>query len=252
MDLGLKGRKAAVTGGSRGIGFAIAEALAAEGADVAICSRTVEAVRQAGAALQARGVKVYSEAIDARDGAALRGFVTGAAKALGGLDILVHNVSGWGGLDEEAWRTTFEVDLLGAVRCVDAGLPALKASGAGAIVFISSTAAVEAFRGPRSYNAIKAALIAHANSLSQALAGDGIRVNTVSPGPIFHKDGPWDRAKRDDPALFEATRAGVPLGRLGTPQEVAAAVVFLASPAASFITGTNIVVDGGFTRRVQF
>jgi 3-oxoacyl-[acyl-carrier protein] reductase len=252
MDLGLQGKKALVTGGTRGIGRAIADLLAAEGADLAICSRNAETVREAAAALQATGRRVHAQAVDARDGEALRGFVAGAAQALGGLDILVHNVSGWGGTDEAAWRTTFEVDLLGAVRCVDAALPALKASQAAAIVFISSTAALEAFRGPRSYNAIKAGLLAHANSLSQALAADRIRVNSVSPGPIFHKDGPWDNTKKNDPAFYEKTRDAIPLGRMGTPQEVAHAVAFLASPAASFITGTNIVVDGGFTRRVQY
>lgn len=252
MDLGLKGRKALVTGGTRGIGFAIADTLATEGAAVAICSRTPETVRTAADALRKRGGQVHAEAVDASDGEALRAFIAGSVAALGGLDILVHNVSGWGGLDEAAWRTTFEVDLLGAVRCVDAALPALKQSEAAAIVFISSTAAVEAFRGPRSYNAIKAALLAHANSLSQALAGDRIRVNAVSPGPVFHKDGPWDRVKRDDPAMYEKVRDSIPLGRMGSPQEVANAVAFLASPAAGFITGTNIIVDGGFTRRVQF
>ena len=252
MELGLKGKRTLVTGGTRGIGRAIVETLVAEGADVALCARSEDSVRQTAAALEGRGVRIHARAVDARDGEALRTFITGAAEAMGGLDALVHNVSGWGGTDEAAWRTTFEVDLLGAVRCVEAALPALKASGAGAIVFISSTAAVEAFRGPRSYNAIKAALLAHANSLSQALAGDGIRVNSVSPGPIFHKDGPWDNVQKNDPALYEKTRAGIPMGRMGTPQEVANATVFLASPAASFITGTNIIVDGGFTRRVQF
>ncbi len=252
MDLGLKGKKALITGSTRGIGRTIAEVLAGEGADLAICSRNEEAVAAATAALRETGVHVYGKAFDAQDGEALRGFVNDAVQALEGLDILVHNVSGWGGTDEEAWRTTFEVDLLGAVRCVDEALPALKQSGAGAIIFISSTAAVEAFRGARSYNAIKAGLIAHANSLSQVLAPDNIRVNTVSPGPIYHKDGPWDLVKKNDPAFFEQVREKIPLGRHGTPEEVTHAVVFLASPRASFITGTNIIVDGGFTSRVQF
>ncbi len=252
MDLGLKGKKALITGSTRGIGRAIAEVLAREGTDLAICSRNEEAVAVAAAALRGTGVRVHGKAFDARDGEALRGFVNEAAQALEGLDILVHNVSGWGGLDEEDWRTTFEVDMLGAVRCVDEALPALKQSGEGAIIFISSTAALEAWRGARSYNAIKAGLITHANSLSQVLAPDNIRVNTVSPGPIFHKDGPWDRVQKNDPTFFEQVRGSIPIGHLGTPEDVAHAVAFLASPCASFITGTNIIVDGGHTRRVQF
>ena len=252
MELGLNGKKAVVTGGTRGIGRAIVEALVAEGAHVALCSRDEASVRAAAAELEGRGARIHAQALDARDGDALRAFIGGAVEALGGLDVLVHNVSGWGGQDEAAWRTTFEVDLLGAVRCMEVALPALKASGSGSVVFISSTAALEAFGGVRSYNAIKAALLAYGNSLSQAHAADGIRVNSVSPGPIFHKDGPWDKAKKNDPARYERTLAGIPLGRMGTPEEVAAAAVFLASPAAGFITGTNIVVDGGFTRRVQF
>jgi NAD(P)-dependent dehydrogenase (short-subunit alcohol dehydrogenase family) len=252
MELGLKGKRALVTGATRGIGRAIADGFAAEGVHLAICSRTAAGVQSAEAALRQRGVNVFSQAFDARDGAALKGFVAAGIQALGGLDILVHNVSGWGGTDEEAWRTTFEVDLLGAVRCVETALPALKASGAGSVVFISTTAAVETFRGARSYNAIKAGLIVHAKGLARELGAFGIRVNTVSPGPIFHKDGPWDRQQRENPAFFEQTRAGVPLGRLGRPEEVANGVVFLASPAAAFITGTNLIVDGGFTHRVQF
>lgn len=252
MDLELKGKKALVTGGTRGIGGAIAERLAREGADVAICSRTPAAVEAMTAALKAHGGKVYGEAVDATDGPALRKFAANAIEALGGVDIVVHNVSGWGGMDEAAWRQTFEVDVLGAVRMVEATLEGLKASGSGSVIFIASTAAVDAFRGPRSYNALKAALIAHANSLSQEHAKDGVRFNCVSPGPIFHKDGPWDNVKKNDPATYESVRARVPMGRMGKPEEVANAVAFLASPAAAFITGTNIIVDGGFTSRVQF
>jgi 3-oxoacyl-[acyl-carrier protein] reductase len=252
MDLELKGKKALVTGGTRGIGGAIAERLAREGADVAICSRTPAAVEAMTTALKAHGGKVYGEAVDASDGPALRGFAANAIGALGGVDIVVHNVSGWGGLDEAAWRQTFEVDVLGAVRLMEATIEGLKASGSGSVIFIASTAAVDAFRGPRSYNALKAALITHSNSLSQEYAKDGVRFNCVSPGPIFHKDGPWDNVKKNDPATYESVRAGVPMGRMGKPEEVANAVAFLASPAAAFITGTNIVVDGGFTSRVQF
>lgn len=252
MDLGLQGKKALVTGSTRGIGRAIAEALAVEGCDLAICSRSPDSVQEATAALQAHGGRVHSAAFDAADGAALRAFVAGSVAALGGLDVLVHNVSGWGGLDEQAWRATFEVDMLGAVRCVEEALPALKQSASASIIFISSVAALEAHRGPRSYNALKAALIAHGNSLSQSLAGDGIRVNSVSPGPIFHKDGPWDTAQRDDPAFYQQILDKVPLGRMGTPEEVANCVAFLASPVAGFVTGCNLIVDGGFTRRVQF
>ena len=252
MDLELKGKKAIVTGGTRGIGEGIAQLLAREGADVAVCSRTPEAVQSAVEALKAHGGNAYGEPLDASDGTALRGFVSNAIGALGGLDILVHNVSGWGGLDEAAWRQTFEVDVLGAVRMMEESIEALRASGQGSVVFISSTAAVQAFRGPRSYNALKAALIVHANSLSQTYGPDGVRVNTVSPGPIFHKDGPWDTVKQNDPDMFEQIRKAIPLGQMGSPRDVANAVVFLASPASSFITGTNIIVDGGFTSRVQF
>ena len=252
MELELKGKKAIVTGATRGIGRAIAERFAAEGVDLGICSRNPESVREAAGALQGRGVKVYAQALDTRDGAALKGFIAQAIAALGGLDIIVHNVSGFGGTDEESWRTMFEVDMMGAVRCVEAALPALKQSKAAAAVFISTTAAVETFRGPRSYNAIKAGLIVHAKGLCHELGPAGIRVNTVSPGPIFHKDGPWDRVKKNDPAFYEQTQAAVPLRRLGKPEEVANAVVFLCSPAAAFITGANLIVDGGFTSRVQF
>lgn len=252
MDMGLMGKKALITGSTRGIGRAIADTLAKEGVDLAICSRNAESVGEAAEALRTLGVKAYGEAFDARDGEALRSFVANGVQELGGLDILVHNVSGWGGLDEEAWRTTFEVDMLGAVRCVDVALPALKASGTGAIVFISSTAALETWRGPRSYNAIKAALLNHANGLSQELAPENIRVNSVSPGPIFHKEGPWDKVLQSDPAFFEEVRKNIPLKRMGTPEEVAHAVTFLVSPLAAFITGANIVIDGGMTRRVQY
>src|SRR5262245_31838291 len=252
MDLGLKELRACVTGASRGIGLAIARLLADEGASVALCARGKSGVEAARKDLEARGARVHAQAIDVSDADALRAFVGGAADALGGLDILVSNPSGGAGTDDAAWRSTFEVDLMGAVRSVDAALPALSRSRAGSVVFISSTAAIETFMGPTSYNALKAALIVHSNGLSQALAPQGIRVNTVSPGPILIEGGSWDQIRKGVPQMYQATLAQLPIGRMGSGEEVARAAVFLASPAASFITGVNLVVDGGFTKRVDF
>jgi len=252
MDLGLKGRKAIITGGSRGLGRAAAETLAAEGCDIAICSRGAEGVETAKKSLEAKGVKVFGQAVDVGDKDALEGFIAAAIADLGGLDILVSNPSGGNGVDESAWKANFEVDLMGAVRSVNASVAALSESDSGSVIFISSTAAVETFMGPTSYNAIKAGLITHANGLSQALAGNGIRVNTVSPGPIMVEGGSWDMIKTHNEAMYNATVAQIPAGRLGTDQEIADAIAFLASPRSAFTTGVNLVIDGGFTKRVNF
>jgi NAD(P)-dependent dehydrogenase (short-subunit alcohol dehydrogenase family) len=251
MDLGLKGKKAVVTGGTRGIGRAIAEALAAEGVDVAVCARHANEVDEAVAALKARGVNACGAAVDISQGEAYQAWIAAAGAELGGIDIFVANVSAGGGMGEDAWRANFETDLLGTTRGIDSALPALKASGAGSIVVISSTAAVETFIAPQPYNAIKAALITHAKQLSQALAADGIRVNCVSPGPVYFPGGAWEYIKNNMADLYNGTMAQIPRGSMGTPAEVANAVVFLASPAASLITGVNLVADGGFTKRVQ-
>ena len=252
MDLGLKGRKAIITGGSRGLGRAAAETLAAEGCDVAICSRGVEGVETAKKSLEAKGVKVFGQAVDVGDKDALESFIAAAIADLGGLDILISNPSGGNGVDEAAWKANFEVDLMGAVRSVNASVKALSKSDAASVTFISSTAAVETFMGPTSYNAIKAGLITHANGLSQALAPKGIRVNTVSPGPIMVEGGSWDMIKTHNEAMYNATVAQIPTGRLGTDQEIADAIAFLSSPRSAFTTGVNFVIDGGFTKRVNF
>lgn len=252
MDLGLKGRKAIITGGSRGLGRAAAETLAAEGCDVAICSRGAEGVETAKKSLEAKGVKVFGQAVDVGDKDALEGFIAAAIADLGGLDILISNPSGGNGVDEAAWKANFEVDLMGAVRSVNSSVAALSESDAASVTFISSTAAVETFMGPTSYNAIKAGLITHANGLSQALAPKGIRVNTVSPGPIMVEGGSWDMIKTHNEAMYNATVAQIPAGRLGTDQEVADAIAFLSSPRSAFTTGVNFVIDGGFTKRVNF
>jgi NAD(P)-dependent dehydrogenase (short-subunit alcohol dehydrogenase family) len=249
MDLGLSGKKAVITGGSKGIGRAIANLLVAEGATVAICARNEEEVNTAVAAL---GPNASGAAVDVADKAALQGWINSAAESMGGIDILIPNVSAGGGqMDENGWRANLEVDILGTTNAIEAAMPSLQASDAASIVVIGTTAAVEDFLGPQTYNAMKAALIVHSQGLAQALAGSGIRVNAVSPGPIMIEGGAWDFIKNNMADIYNSTLANQPSGRMGTAEEVANAVAFLASPAGSWVTGVNLVVDGGFTKRVQ-
>ena len=252
MDLGLKGLKAVVTGASKGIGRHIAEIFAGEGADVAICARNAKEVSAAVAALESRGVKAFGAAVDVADKAGIEGFVRESAAALGGLDILVANVSALAVEDnEEAWAHAFDTDMMHTVRAANAALPALRASKHPAIVIISSVSGREVdFTGP-AYGAFKAALIHYAQRLAYKLAPEGIRVNAVSPGNTYFEGGVWQRIERDDPKLFAEALALNPTGRMATPQEIARGVVFLASPASSFTTGTNLVIDGALTRGVQ-
>jgi NAD(P)-dependent dehydrogenase (short-subunit alcohol dehydrogenase family) len=250
MDLGLDGKKVLVTASTRGIGLSIAQTYADEGCDVAICARGEGGIETATKDLEARGAKVFARAVDVADGEAFKQFVTDAAADLGGLDIYVSNASGGSGPGEKAWQASFDVDVMGAVRGVDAALPSLSESDAGSVIFISSTAALEYLGVPQAYNAMKAALIAHAGDLSQALAPQGVRVNVISPGPIFFEGGNWEMIKQAMPQIYEGALAQCAIGRMGTPEEVARATVFLSSPAASLITGTNLVCDGGFTKRM--
>ncbi|TDG14872.1 SDR family oxidoreductase [Seongchinamella unica] len=252
MDLGLAGKNAVITGSTRGIGRAIANLLADEGVNLAICARNQAEVDGAVADLSARGVKVTGAVVDVADKAAYQEWITSAGEALGGIDIFVPNVSAGGGnMGEEGWEANFNIDLLGTTRGIEAAMPFLEKSSAASIVIISSTAGVETFMGPQPYNAIKGALVIHAKQLSQALAPAGIRVNCVSPGPIYIEGGAWEFIKDNMTELYDATLADIPSGRFGSAEEVANAVAFIASPAASLITGVNLVADGGFTKRVQ-
>jgi 3-oxoacyl-[acyl-carrier protein] reductase len=253
MDLGLKGKKALVTGATRGIGRAIVELLADEGCDVALCARSAEPAAQTAAALAKKGVKAIGSAVDVTNLATLKGWVAESAGKLGGVDIYIANVSALAqGMDEDSWRRGFETDVMATVFGCEAAVPFLEKSTGGAIVVVGSTAMAE-INGPnRAYAAVKAAIVPYVKGLARNLAAKNVRANLVSPGNVYFKDGVWGSVERNNPEVFKMMLARNPTGRMGTPQEVANAVVFLASPRASFITGSNLIIDGALPQRVQF
>ena len=253
MDLGLRGKRAIVTGGTRGIGRRIVDLLLAEGCHVGFCARSKAEVERMVEEIGTGDPRLVGGTVDVADGEQLREWIGETAAALGGLDIVIPNASALvGGADAGAWRKGLEVDVLGTVHAVEAALPHLETSDAAAIVAISSTAAINTSGGVRAYSGVKAALISYMSGLSTNLGAKGIRANTVSPGAIYFEGGVWDVRKREAPEAYAAAVARCPMGRLGTPEEVAKAVVFLASPAASYISGTNLIVDGAATTRIQY
>jgi 3-oxoacyl-[acyl-carrier protein] reductase len=246
VQITFEGRKVVVTGASRGIGRAIADAFAADGADVAVCARGAEGLKATAAGLARHGRRVHAAACDIGDGPALTAFIEGAAEALGGIDVLVNNASGMGLADDEAaWAAGINVDILAAVRASRAAVPFMEKAGGGAIVNISSISGLLATRRSIPYNAVKAALINLTASQGLVLAEKGIRANAIAPGSIDFPGSLWDERRKAKSPLYAETLATIPSGRFGTPEEIASVALFLASDKAGWITGQTIVVDGG-------
>lgn len=240
------GRRVLVMGGSRGIGRSTALAFARAGAAVAICARSADALQATRHEIEALGVPCYAAQADLADPAAIARFVPDAAAALGGVNVLVNNASGFGrGDDEASWAASVSVDLMAIIRATEAALPFLEHASDGAVVNVSSISAMRATKRNPSYGAIKAAVIHYTGSQARMLAARGLRVNGVAPGSIEFPGGSWERRRTEDSALYNDTLAQIPFGRLGTPEEVAEVILFLASTRARWITGQTIVVDGG-------
>ncbi len=255
MDLGLEGARAVISGGSQGIGLAVAKELLREGVSVCIAARRGEVVEAAVAELSKIGT-ASGQVCDVSDYEATKKWMQDAAEQMGGIDIVVHNAtaSGQPPGGPEPWRKNFEIDVLGMVGMSEGAQPFLEASDRAALIQIASITGIEHHDVPisASYGAMKAASIRHMAHLAQQWGPKGIRANTVAPGPIFIEGGAWDNIKEHATALYERDRDQHPAKRLGTAEEVARVVAFLASPAASWVNGANVRVDGAFTRGVDF
>lgn len=253
MDLGLQGKKAIIVGGARGIGFAVAGILAREGCDLAVTARSEDGVKDAVADLKRYGTKVIGKAVNVKKPDDYRAWLEWAADGLDGCDILIPITSAGGGMgSEKYWHNAFEVDVMGPVRAAEVLVPRMEEQQSGSIVLIATTSVAEAMGGPQAYNALKASLVTWGKQMALFHGKNGVRVNVVSPGPVEFEGGNWEMIKGTMEKFYNSQLRQHPAGRLGTPEEIARAIVFLASPAASWCNGSHLVVDGGFTNRTQF
>jgi 3-oxoacyl-[acyl-carrier protein] reductase len=253
MDLKIKGKTALVTGGTKGIGRAIVEAFAAEGANVAFCARNPDEVAATEQALAAHGVKARGTALDVGDADALRAWVEDTANEFGGIDMAVANVSALAIPDtDENWETSFKVDLMGTVNMVKAVLPHLEKSDVKSLLAISSVSGREADFAAGPYGTMKTAIIGYMAGVALQVAEKGIRANTVSPGNTYFEGGVWQSIEGGNPDLFNFAMGLNPTGRMGTAEEIAAGVVFISSPLSSRTSGANLLIDGALTRGIQF
>jgi 3-oxoacyl-[acyl-carrier protein] reductase len=244
MELGLKGKRVIVAGGSRGIGRSIAIAFAAQGASISICARGVAALNATRDKLSRTAAVVHASSCDLSQPAEVRHYIQEAAAALSGLDVLVNNATGVFE-PSDPWASCLGVDLMAAVHASEAAQPYLEQSQSASIINISSISAfIPSAREP-AYAAVKAALVQFTTSQALALAPRKIRVNCVAPGSIEFPGGHWEQCRSSDPALYHATLQGIPMGRYGRPEEIANVVLFLASDLAGWITGHTIAADGG-------
>jgi len=253
MNLKLENRNCVILGGSRGIGHSIAISLAEEGANVAICARGEEALRETERDLLKAGNKTYAATCDIADSEALASFLVATRVAFGGIDILIHNASALAlGPSFEDWNASINVDLMAAVHACEQVIPWMAEQGGGSIILVSSISGLECDPSPNyGYTAAKAALIAYAKKLAVMHAQQGIRANAIAPGSIEFPGGVWAAVKENQPEIYESVKKSIPAGRLGTPEEVADVAVFLASPRARWITGECVSIDGAQHRGMR-